>query len=394
MVMPYCPYPTDYGAAIRTYYILRELAKRYEVSVALLGEPDSEAILRGTGLRLAEVATVPVPEMPGLLTKRLQQLASLLGPRTSMSVLQSSKRLRMEIEHLASARSFDLVHIEHFPLASHTNGLGSVPRVVDSHNVEYDNIRRLAAVSSSPTRRFFYRLESRKMKAEELRAYRSSTCVFAASDRDAEMLAPDLGRTPVVVIPNGVDTDAFAPPEGQPEPGSIVFVGALNYAPNSDGIGYFLREIFPLVKGQHPGVRLSIVGGGVPAWLREFRDPSVQVTGYVKDVRPYVHRASAVIVPLRAGGGTRLKVLEAMAAGKAIVSTSIGCEGIQVRQGESLLVADSAQEFADRLVSLLKDPEAARGIGARAREMARALYDWRVIGERIEEAYASVIAGG
>jgi len=394
MVMPYCPYPPDYGAAIRSFYILRELTKRYEVSVALLGQPDSEAILHETGMRLADVATVPVPEMPGQLKKRFQQLVSLLGPRTSMSVIQSSSLLRAKIEELAEARKFDLVHIEHFPLASHADGLGGLPRVVDAHNVEYDNIRRLAAVTSSPMRRFFYSVESRKMKKEELRAYRRSDLVFAASDRDAEILVPDLRGTPAVVIPNGVDTDAFTPPGEDPEPGTIVFVGALNYAPNADGIGYFLREIYPMVRRQHPGVRLSIVGGGVPAWLRGLEDTSVRVTGYVKDIRPYLHRASVAIVPLRAGGGTRLKVLEAMAAEKAIVSTSIGCEGIEVSGGDSLMLADEPAEFAAAVVQLLENPGRGRAMGARGRELARALYDWNVIGERIAEAYEGVKARG
>lgn len=393
MVMPYCPYPPDYGAAIRTYYILREVAQRYEVSVALLGEENSEAILRKSGLRLADVATVPIPEVPGQFTKRLHQLASLLGWRSSVSLIQRSSRLKEEIQRLASDSRFDLVHIEHYPMAVHLEDIG-LPKIVDAHNVEYDSLRRLAEVSSSPGRRFFYELESRKMKSEELRVYRDCSCVFAASERDAQILSPTLDGTPVVVVPNGVDTDAFSPKEVEPAPASLVFVGALNYAPNADGVTHFLREIYPLVKEREPRVTLTIVGGGVPAWLSRIEDPSITVTGYVKDVGPYIHGASVVIVPLRAGGGTRLKVLEAMASGKAIVSTSIGCEGIEASHQETLLVADTPREFADSVLRLIKDVPAGRQMGARAREMARAIYDWRVIGEKIAEAYGKVLSRG
>jgi glycosyltransferase involved in cell wall biosynthesis len=198
------------------------------------------------------------------------------------------------------------------------------------------------------------------------------------SEQDAARVAAVVPEARVEVVPNAVDPEHFLPRDADPRPDgrTIVFFGAINYFPNTDGILFFLREVWPLVSSSLPGTRLEIVGPRPPPSVLAHRGPTVEVTGFVEDLRPYLSRASVAVVPLRLGGGTRLKIVEAMAMGKAIVSTSLGAEGIDVRPGVDLLLEDDPRRFADAVVRVLRDRELAVRLGASAREVVVARYSW------------------
>jgi glycosyltransferase involved in cell wall biosynthesis len=220
--------------------------------------------------------------------------------------------------------------------------------------------------------------------------YRRQDAIFVTSERDAALLA-GVQEVPKFVIPNGVDLDYFRPALGRVRPHSLVFTGSMNYYPNADGAVYFLQEIFPRIVREVRDATITIVGNSPPKNLLKFRAPNVEVTGFVPDVRPFIDRSAVYVVPLRMGGGTRLKVMEAMAMKKPVVTTSIGCEGIRVRHGESVTIADEPDRFAGQVVELLRDPQRASRLSEAGHETVRAFYGWDSIGKILEKTYECLI---
>jgi glycosyltransferase involved in cell wall biosynthesis len=205
------------------------------------------------------------------------------------------------------------------------------------------------------------------------------------------IVAGHASETPVAVVPNCVDVEHFTPQPTPVDPSSIVFIGTLGYRPNVDAVEYLLDEILPEVLAAHPDAVLTVVGRGEERDLRRFRRPHVTVTGRVPDVRPYLARAAVAVVPVRIGGGTRLKVVEALAMGKAVVSTTIGCEGLAVRDGEHVLLADDGPGIARALSQVLSDAAMARRLGSAGRELVMAEYSWDTARERLERLYDVIL---
>jgi glycosyltransferase involved in cell wall biosynthesis len=249
----------------------------------------------------------------------------------------------------------------------------------------------MSRASRSPIRRAFYAREYRKLHKEETDVFGAQDAILVTSARDKALISADFPRMPIFIVPNGVDTSYFHPRTGPPESHTLVFTGAMNYFPNSDGIMYFLREVFPLIQKEVPDARVRVVGGGPPRHLLAMASEAVEITGFVEDVRPYVDRASICIVPLRMGGGTRLKVLEAMAMEKPVVTTSVGCEGIHVVDRESALIADNPELFAASAVELMRDHDLYRTLVENGGDLVREFYEWSVVGVRLGEAYDSIM---
>jgi glycosyltransferase involved in cell wall biosynthesis len=264
-------------------------------------------------------------------------------------------------------------------------------KVLDAHNVEYDNYLRMAQHARTWMRKHHYLHEYRNLYKEERDAYGKQDVLFVTSARDKEIideLAPDV---PKFVIPNGVDTEFFVPNGNQVEPNTLVFTGLMKYVPNYDGILHFLDEIFPLIQKEISDVKIYVVGSQPPAFLQRRATDNIIITGFVEDVRPYVWRSKAYVVPLRMGGGTRLKVVEAMAMKKPIITTSIGCEGIEVTSGKNVLIADQAQDFADTVIDVLRDGISHQQIAENGYQLAKAKYDWSIIGDNMEDILQSFL---
>jgi glycosyltransferase involved in cell wall biosynthesis len=263
--------------------------------------------------------------------------------------------------------------------------------VLDEHNIEYDLVRRMAA-STSLERKVFNELNWRKLRREEVAAWRRFDGCTVTSPRDREFLVEQAPSVPTAVIPNGVNVDLFKPtPGARAEPMTLIFFGAMNYYPNTDGAVYFAREVLPRLHARFPDLRLRIVGPCGPGPVMDLRSDRVDVTGFVDDLRPEIERATIVIAPLRMGGGTRLKILEGMALGKPIVSTSIGAEGLDVVHGRDMLIADTPEVFAAEIGRVLTDPELAAGLGRAARQTAEARYSWRAAAAELESFYRATV---
>ncbi len=389
--MPYSPEPPVFGGAIRSHHLLRALLRDHEVTLVCLGSPGAAArIARAFSSHRITVRVVSPPWLAHL--RRLGQLYARWTEHSFLQLVYSSKNMERMINEILAAEDFDVVQAESFMMGNFRLETDAV-RILDAHNVEYDNHRRMALHGRSWLRRRHYHREYEKLFQEELRTYRHQDGIFVTSSRDRDILDSDVPDVPKYVIPNGVDLTYFTPSPVGGVPYSLVFSGMMGYVPNHDGMLYFLDEIFPLIRRSIPQTTLTIVGSQPRRSLLRRNSPNVLVTGYVDDVRPYVWGASVCIIPLRMGGGTRLKLLEAMALRTPVVTTSLGGEGIGIEHGVSALIADDPQEFAEAVVTLLRHEGLRQRLTKNAYELVRSMYDWRVVGERLRDAYGVLTRG-
>ena len=264
------------------------------------------------------------------------------------------------------------------------------PAVIFTHNVESEIWRRHAETKTGTIEKALYGAQYRRMLRYERKTLARFEGVLAVSDADRQTFAalyPEAIRQPAHVVPTGVDTDYFAPAPGAPAPPTLVFTGSMDWLPNEDAMQYFCRDILPLIRAEEPDVRLSIVGRApTPAVKRLAEAEGILVTGRVDDVRPYMRDAMVYVVPLRIGGGTRLKIFEAMSMGKAVVSTTVGAEGLPVMDGRHVMLADEPTSFARAVVRLLRDTDARARLESAARALVLEQYDWSAVAGSLESA--------
>lgn len=394
-ILPYSPVPPHFGGALRIYHLLKAMVKRNDVTIICYGDGENEAAIRrefGTDIR--DVIMVPPPPRLHGRLKRWGQLSATIRGRSATSQAFHSPDMQSAITSILAREQFDCIQMENYVLGTFDLSDSRAVRILDAQNVEYDSVHRMAVASPSPLRRWFYEREARSIRKEETGIYRMQNAILLTSERDRALLEQEVTGVPKFVVPNGVDIEYFSPGRESAEPLSLVFTGSMNYYPNVDGIEYFLQEILPLIRREVQHVRVYVVGNSPPKSVFQFQSEDVIVAGGVPDVRPFVDRAAVYIVPLRMGGGTRLKVLEALAMRKPVVTTSIGCEGIEVRHNESVLVADTPADFASGVIELLRNKALAERLQRNGYEVVRSGYTWSAVGERLEEAYAALLGAG
>lgn len=379
VLTPYIPYPPHFGGSVRIYNLIRQISRRH--AVHLLTFRGENGLLEPSGLApYAQTITIIPRSDAG---KRRQQLLSLFSRRSFQRLFHYHRDMQAAIDRVVCEQQIDLILVEFSQMACFRFPPG-VPVVLDEHNVEFDLLARMAERANSPLRRLYNRIEAAKFRREELAACRAAVLTLVTSGRDEDILRQQVSGLRTAVITNGVDCEHFARPVGPRTPDAAVFVGATHYFPNEDGVLFFLREIQGRIRAARPGFFLSVVGGAPTPSLTACQSASVEVTGYVKDVRPYMWHAAVFVVPLRMGGGTRFKVVEAMAAGVPVVSTRLGAEGIPAVDGRDLLLADEPDAFADAVVRVLTDSALAAKLSANGLEFVRRYFDWAVIGDKLE----------
>jgi glycosyltransferase involved in cell wall biosynthesis len=395
-ITPYLPSPPRFGGQRRLDGLMRGVAHANDVSLLSLVDPaeDSSDRVRTALTYCREVKIVPhFRSVAEGLHKRALQAGSLLSPFSFEHVAYTCSALQAAFDDLVAREAFDIIQFEYAQMASTlTTTSAHIPHVLDEHNVEYDVLRRTAMAEGGLVRKTYNAANWRKLRAEERSVWRRFDGTTLTSERDRDLLLEDAPLARARVVPNGVDVAEFAP-DAQPavEPDTVLFFGAINYYPNTDGILFFLRHVLPKLKMRRPGVRVRIVGQKPPPEIASWSDPAVEVIGYVDDVRPHIARAAVIVVPLRIGGGTRLKVLEAMAMGKAIVSTPLGAEGIDVVSGRDVLLGDDADALVEHLGSVLDSNDLARRLGSAARELAAARYSWRASAAILSDFHAELV---
>lgn len=390
-------HPIDKGGKIRTYQMLRHLKARHRVTYLCLDDGGAAGDAPERALEYChELVRVPFAAPAKGSAAFFADLArNVLSPLPYAVARYRSAGMRDAVRTVVRERGVDLVVCDFLtPSINIPDDLG-VPVLLFQHNVEAAIWERHASVAAHPVKRAYMREQWRRMKAFERRECRQVDHVVAVSDADRATFERDYGVSSVTAVATGVDTEFFRPsPARTRRPHELVFTGSMDWMPNEDGIGWFVREVLPIIRASVPDATLSIVGRNPTGAVRALAGaaPGITVTGTVPDIRPYLEQAAVVLVPLRVGGGTRLKIFEAMAMECAIVSTTIGAEGLPVADGRDIRIADHASDFAGATVSLLADPAAAERIGRAAAAQVRERFGWEQVTADFSAACEATLA--
>jgi glycosyltransferase involved in cell wall biosynthesis len=336
------------------------------------------------------VVTIARRERPkGSLRFYADVAAHIADPLPYAVATYRSRAFRLQIEALLAQHAFHLVVCDFLAPAVNLPPALPCPSVLFTHNVEAEIWRRHAETHKGRMTFGLYDTQHRRMLAYEDGVLQRFDGVLTVSDADQETLTrlyPDVRVKPMWVIPTGVDTEFFAADTAAVSEPRLVFTGSMDWLPNEDAMRFFCHDVLPLIRAEEPRARLSIVGRAPTAAVRALADEHIEVTGTVPDVRPFMRRAAVHVVPLRIGGGTRLKIFEAMAMGQAVVSTTIGAEGLPITHGEHALIADGPRALADAVVSLLRDERRRHALSAAARTLVAERYDWSVAADVLDTA--------
>jgi polysaccharide biosynthesis protein PslH len=395
--------PPRFGAQARVHGLMTQLARCHDLTAVMLvnEEFSAEECRQAMRAYCHEVVLVPNPHIWDGRKKRLQQLRSITSIRSFERLQATVPAMQRALDRVLSTRPFDVVNLEfsflggcHLRQAPSGKKLPAL--VVDSHNIDYDLARQYARNGSSLVRRLYAAANWRKLRREELATYRNADGVYLCSAADERRLLDEVSEARTTVIPNAADVEYYQPrPSDPPLDGrTVVFFGLLSYVPNIDGVIHFVQDIWPRIAEAHPEAHCKIIGGRPPPSLLALAGPRVELTGFVPDLRPHLAAASAVVVPLRLGGGTRLKIVEAMAMGKAIVSTTLGAEGIEAVRGRDLLIENEPAAFAEAVNRLLASPSLAARIGLAARKLAVERYAWSGAARALESFYRRILDAG
>ena len=391
--------PLDKGGKLRTWHLMRHLAAHHDITYMCFADPADPAQHRA-GMRevCRELVTIPRTDPAKGTWRFYADAAGYLLDRTPYAVAKyRSAEYAARLSDLLRTRRFDALVCDFLPPVVNLPRDLPCPAVLFTHNVEAEIWRRHASTAASLPARHLLTAQWQRMRRFERDALSRFDLVLAVSDTDARTFERQYAgalAAPVHVVRTGVDTSYFTPAGGAERPNHLVFTGSMDWLPNEDGMLHFVQEILPRMRQGEPRVTLSIVGRApTPAVRRLAELPGIEVTGRVDDVRPYVAASSVYVVPLRIGGGTRLKIFEAMAMQKPVVSTTVGAEGLPVRDGTHLVLADDPAAFAEATLQLLRDPARRRQVAADARRLVTEHYDWSAVGHDVEEALARACRG-
>ena len=383
-------HPVDKGGKIRTYHLLKQLKSDHHITYLTLDDGSAPANAADDALEYChDLIRIPHVNREKFSAGFYAELALNLASSLPYAIGKyKSPQMTGAIVDLTSKDKFDVVICDFLAPAVNIPRELKTPVVLFQHNVEAAIWKRHYEVQKNAAKRLFLYRQWRKMQQFERAVCRRVDRVISVSEADSETMEKDYDVAKVYDVPTGVDIDFFRPSTAIPiQPNSLVFTGSMDWLPNEDAINYFTQEILPLIRHSIPEVSITVVGRNPSAKLQEIgrRDSSFTVTGRVDDVRPYIERAAAYIVPLRIGGGTRLKIYEAMAMERAVVSTTVGAEGLPLTSGKEILIADTPAAFAESVVSLLANPDTAREYGTRAASTVREQFGWARAAERFAE---------
>ena len=376
--------PVRSGGDIRSYHIAKHLARKHQLT--FFSYYDGEADLEyQTALQREFPESVCLStgkQAAGFLQRGLDYAKQAAGDAPYAVSRFACDEVRSRLRTYYERRCFDVVVCDFLDAAVNFPAELSIPTVLFQHNVESEIWRRHAETESNPGKRMLYRVEFAKMSRYESRIVREFHHVIAVSEHDRQLMQRWVDGSRIEVVPTGVDLEKFSNsgPKGASKP-LVIFVGAMDWEPNIDAVEYFCDEIWPAVEASVPAARFRIVGRNPDRRVQRRASATIEVTGSVPSVIEHLREAATVVVPLRIGGGTRLKIYEAMAAGKAVISTSIGAEGLEVSHQRDILLADEPRSFADGIVRLLTDAGERNRIGRSAAATA-SRFDWSLVGEK------------
>jgi glycosyltransferase involved in cell wall biosynthesis len=385
-ISPFFLHPTNRGGQIRTLGTLKELHKRHEIDFCALNPSDNVEGPKLSGEYCTRHFTVKHDPIPRSSWRILPQLIQGIFSPLPLAVSRyASGGMKTLVRERLAADAYDSIVCDFLACAPNIPDLSNA--VLFQHNVESTIWQRHVEQATSRIRKAFFKTQADKMMRYERSTCQASRFVIAVSTKDADRLRSDFGVQRVTSVSTGVDVEYLAPPAIAEPVGDLIFSGSMDWLPNVDAMEYFLREIFPLIRQHRPGTTLTIAGRSPDE--RVVRAAAgvtgVTITGSVPDMRPYLWGSKLSIIPLRIGGGTRLKVYESMAAGVPIVSTTIGAEGLSYSPGEDMLIADSPEMFAKECLRLLETPAERTAIADKARSLVRDNFSWAAVTGDFEE---------
>ncbi|MEJ2696156.1 MAG: glycosyltransferase family 4 protein [Candidatus Sulfobium sp.] len=389
ILSPFNPYPPIQGGKIRIFNIIKNLSKTHGVTLAAIVDDESAEDVSGLRDYCEEVLLV---ERPARLWQ--DRFLFLTGNRPYNVVRYASDGMRSALRGLLGRRSFDLVQIEFSMMWQYADLFTGARVVLDAHNMESDIIEQLGESNRNLLRRFLYAVEKKRFRRREEKAWRECDKCFTVTDKERSVISARCGHAgKVVTVPNGVDLDRFRFQPKNVSDNRLLFIGGLEYQPNFDSAVYLLKEVFPAVRDAVANVKLDIVGRRLGSIRSVAAGAGIDFYENVPDILPHFKRADVLVVPLRLGAGSRIKILEAMAAGLPVVTTSKGCEGIDVEHGRHLMIADTPPSFAEAVQLVLKDSAIRNSLVKNARELVENKYSWEKIVEEMERHLSTLQFG-
>ncbi len=388
---PTVPFPLTDGGRIRVFNLLKQIAEKNDVTLLALETQatDAEGVAE---LQRLGIQVHLVPNAPTLPRVSFGTLLKAFFNRQPITVARYDvPAYRQKFRELITAQTFDLVHYEMFHTAQFQTET-DLPSVLSQQNVDSAIWQRLCSETTNPFYKFVYWTQQLAFQRYERVLSPKFDAVTCTSDIDAAVFQQHCVEDAIEIIPNGVDITHYLPDYSTEASAHLIYIGSMDWYPNEDAVGFFADEVLPRIQEKVSDVAFSIVGGNPSARVQKLAErQGVVVTGRVPEIKPYFAEATVFVVPLRIGSGTRLKILEALAMGKAIVSTTVGAEGLDLKDGEEIFIADDPTVFADAVIRLLTDSELRRRMGENGRARVEQDYDWRSIGEKLHGVYAKIV---
>jgi glycosyltransferase involved in cell wall biosynthesis len=389
MLTQVLPYPPDSGPKIKTYNVIKYLAQRHRITLVSFVRGDQSEHVRHLERYCQAVYTVPMQR--SAIRDAWYMGLSFFARQPFMMLRDDRKPMRDLIDRLSAEHHFDVVHADQLNMGQYARRVPGAFKILDEHNALWLLYKRLWETMSPGPQKLLLGRDWRRIKTYEGRLVRQFDAVLAVSHEDKVALQEAAGQpVEIVVIPIAIDTDQVTVVKRETEPRHILHIGTMYWPPNIDAVNWFVRHVYPLIRQERPDVQFDVVGSRPPAELLALNDAGlgINVTGYVQDPTPYQRRAAVMVVPLLAGGGMRVKILNALAEGIPIVSTTLGYEGISVAPGKDILVGDTPEEFVTAVLSLLNDVDLANQIAARGRQTVVEKYDYRMTCRPLDDVYA------
>jgi sugar transferase (PEP-CTERM/EpsH1 system associated) len=389
-------YPANTGARIRSARLFERLARVHDVTIACFktaaDRPEDVELMRST---CSKLETIDWTEHPKFSMRFWRDVGlNLFSPHPYAVDKYVSRQMRQRLHDLLDTGRYDLLVCDFVQPTTSALDLPFRPKILFQHNVESVVRERHYRQTRNPVAKAYLFWEWRRLRRFEGHAARRFDHCVMVSAEDCSTMANLYGIRHTSAIPTGVDTEYFQAREPEADGHHIVFTGSMDWLPNEDAVRYFVRDVFPFVRRELDAT-FWVVGREPSAAVRRLADenPNVKVTGTVSDVRPYIDRAGVYVVPVRIGSGTRIKIFEAMAMGKAVISTRIGAEGLPVTAGQDIVIADDAASMARETVALLKDTAARRRIGRAARHLVAENHTWDIAARQFSDICEAVAAG-
>lgn len=390
------PYPPKGGVLQRSYNLIKEASKKHKITLLAFNQKNlcsSEEALREGIEHLSQfcevVDVIPIDAEASTLSKLLLLARGLIPGKTYTVSWLESQTYHRRLHALLKERHFDVIHVDTISLAPYTYDLHGYKKILNHHNVESLMMLRRAENEENLLKKIYFFQEGKKLMKYEREVCEKFDVNVTCSDLDAERLNQIAPGIQSFGIPNGVDLNYFSPISSPIKKNSIVFAGGLSWYPNLDAMKFFLTKVWPRLVQEIPDVSMTIIGRSPPQWMLQMQEKfeNLTITGFVEDVRPYIASAYLYVCPIRDGGGTKLKVLDALAMGKLLIANPIACEGISVEHGKNVIFAATVEEYIEAIKEAFANPELTRFIGDNAYELIKTKYSFQQIGKDLSAIY-------